>query len=161
MDAAWANLKPLKTDTPRVYSARVTLPRRTFSKTEIANAKDIVARMAEKNFGTVPLAEAVCILEKVARQNEPLTVEVQVIGFSDEVAIVALPGEIFVELGLALKKASPFKHMIIAELANGSIGYVPDLAAYSQGNYEVVSARCAAGSGELLVEAALKEASPP
>ncbi len=29
--------------------------------------------------------------------------------------------------------------------------------AYPQGNYEVVSARCAAGSGELLVDSALKQ----
>jgi neutral ceramidase len=69
---------------------------------------------------------------------------------------VALPGEIFVELGLALKKASPFKHTLIAELANGSVGYVPNREAYPQGNYEIVSARCEAGSGEKLVEVALK-----
>ena len=86
----------------------------------------------------------------------PLEVEVQVIAFSDDVAIVSLPGEIFVELGLAIKKASPFKHTFIAELANGSIGYVPNREAYPQGNYEVVSARGEAGSGEMLVETALK-----
>jgi neutral ceramidase len=45
---------------------------------------------------------------------------------------------------------------MIAELANGSIGYIPDRKAYGEGNYEVVSARCAEGSGELLVEAALR-----
>jgi hypothetical protein len=59
-------------------------------------------------------------------------------------------------LGLAIKKASPFKHTIIAELANGSMGYVPNREAYPQGNYEVVSARGEAGSGERLVETALK-----
>jgi hypothetical protein len=45
---------------------------------------------------------------------------------------------------------------MIAELANGSIGYIPDEGAYPQGNYEVVSARCAKGSGEKLVETALR-----
>jgi hypothetical protein len=43
----------------------------------------------------------------------------------------------------------------MAELANGSFGYVPHREAYPQGNYEVVSARGEAGSGERLVEAAL------
>jgi hypothetical protein len=81
---------------------------------------------------------------------------VQVIAFSDDLAIVALPGEIFVELGLAIKKASPFKYTFIAELANGSIGYIPNRSAYPEGNYEVVSARCATGSGEMLVDAAVK-----
>jgi hypothetical protein len=46
---------------------------------------------------------------------------------------------------------------VIAELANGSIGYVPTRLAYPQGNYEVISARCAAGSGEKLVDAAVKQ----
>ena len=45
---------------------------------------------------------------------------------------------------------------MLAELANGSIGYVPTRVAYPQGNYEVVSARCAEGSGERLVDVALK-----
>jgi hypothetical protein len=45
---------------------------------------------------------------------------------------------------------------MLAELANGSVGYIPNKSAYAEGNYEVVSARCAEGSGELLVEAALR-----
>jgi hypothetical protein len=102
------------------------------------------------------MAETVCILETVAKQHEPLLAEVQVMAFSEELAIVALPGEIFVELGLALKKASPFKHTLIAELANGSIGYVPNREAFPQGNYEIVSARNEIGSGEKLIETALK-----
>jgi neutral ceramidase len=40
-------------------------------------------------------------------------------------------------------------------MANGSSGHIPDQPAYAQGNYEVVSARCAEGSGEMLVEAAI------
>jgi neutral ceramidase len=81
---------------------------------------------------------------------------VQVIALGNEVAWVSLPGEIFTELGLAIKLDSPFPHTIIAELANGSIGYIPSRRAYEQGNYEVVSARCAQGSGERLVDAAVK-----
>lgn len=155
-DAAWPGLKPLKAHAPRVRSTRVTLQRRTYTDAQIDNAKDIAARMLTKDLGTVTMAEAVCILETISKKNEPLTVEVQGIAFSDDAAIVALPGEMFVELGLALKEQSPFKHTLIAELANGSIGYIPDSRAYPQGNYEVVSARCAQGSGEALVEAALK-----
>ena len=40
----------------------------------------------------------------------------------DQVAWVALPGEVFVQLGLAIKDASPFPATIVVELANGSIG---------------------------------------
>ena len=132
------------------------LQRRSFTPEQIAKAKDMAANMFTKSFGTVPMAETVCILETVEKQNVPLLAEVQVIALSDELAIVALPGEIFVELGLALKKASPFKTTLIAELANGSVGYVPNREAYPQGNYEIVSARGEVGSGEKLVEVALR-----
>jgi hypothetical protein len=156
VDAAWADLKPLTTFTPRIRSEQVVLKRRRFTEEQIAKAKDMAANMFTKSFGTVPMAETVCILETVAKQHEPLLAEVQVMAFSEELAIVALPGEIFVELGLALKKASPFKHTLIAELANGSIGYVPNREAFPQGNYEIVSARNEIGSGEKLIETALK-----
>ncbi len=74
----------------------------------------------------------------------------------DELAWVALPGEIFVELGLDIKKRSPFRHTIVVELANGSVNYVPTKRAFTEGNYEPISARCAPGSGEMLVEAAVR-----
>ena len=47
----------------------------------------------------------------------------QVLRLSDEIAIVTLPGEIFVELGLAIKKASPFEeHMSrISEMVNSAL----------------------------------------
>jgi hypothetical protein len=96
-------------------------------------------------------------LDVSERLGKPLKVEVQVISLGDDLAWVSLPGEIFVELGLQIKRGSPFKQTMIAELANGSVGYVPNRVAYPQGNYEVVSTRCAAGSGEKLVDSAVKQ----
>lgn len=154
-EKSWPDLKALTLHAPRSKSVRVVLPRRSFTEEQIAKAKDVVARMATEKPGTVPMAEAFCTLDTVNLKDKPLEVEVQVISFSDELAIVSLPGEIFVELGLTIKAASPYKHTYIAELANGSIGYIPNREAYPQGNYEVVSARCEVGSGEKLVETAL------
>ena len=71
------------------------------------------------------------------------------------VAWVAWPGEIFVELGHSVKAGSPFAHTFNVELANGAIGYIPNRPAYAEGNYEVESARVAAGAGEMLASAAL------
>jgi hypothetical protein len=153
---SWPALQPVKTYAPRARSSSVTLQRPQFSPETIARAKDVGRRMFTEKLKTVEMAEAVCVLETLSRQDVPLVAEVQAIALSDDVAIVGLPGEIFVELGLALKAASPFKYTFIAELANGSIGYVPNRAAYPQGNYEVVSARGAEGSGERLEEEALK-----
>jgi neutral ceramidase len=156
--AAWPNLKPAVTYAPKARLVMLDLPRRKYSDEDIAKAKDVATRMMTEKLGTVPMAEAVSILDTVERSEKkiPLLADVQVISFSDDIAVVALPGEIFVELGLAIKKASPFKHTFIAELANGSVGYVPTRAAFAQGNYEVVSARGAIESGEMIVEAAIK-----
>jgi hypothetical protein len=49
-------------------------------------------------------------------------------------AIVAWPGEIFVELGLEVRQRSPVGPTFVASFANGNVGYIPTEAAYeSQG----------------------------
>jgi neutral ceramidase len=92
--------------------------------------------------------------------NEPgrqwFKAEVQVIALGSELAWVGLPGEMFVEFGLSLKSASPYRFTMIHELANRSIGYVPNMRAYPEGGYEGLATRCAFGSGEQLVDAATR-----
>ncbi|MBI4604408.1 MAG: hypothetical protein HY721_20805, partial [Planctomycetes bacterium] len=102
------------------------------------------------------VVEAYKVLDVAGREGKPLEAEVQVIALGRDIAWVGLPGEVFVELGLAVKHGSPFRRTIIAELANGSIGYIPTRRAHAEGNYEPVSARCAPGSGERLAETALR-----
>jgi hypothetical protein len=83
--------------------------------------------------------------------------EVQALRIGD-FAFVGLPGEIFVELGLAVKGASPYAHTVVNTLCNGSIyGYVCTEAAYAQGGYEPrlkVFNRITPGTGERLAESA-------
>jgi hypothetical protein len=102
------------------------------------------------------LVKAFKIVEVAERNGRPVDAEVQVIALGDDVAWVAVPGELFTELGLAIKSASPFRFTVVVELGNDSIGYVPNLKAYDEGAYEVVSTRCGPGSGEKLVEAAVR-----
>jgi neutral ceramidase len=72
-----------------------------------------------------------------------------------EIALIGIPGELFVELGLALKQNPHFAHTFVAGYCNDLIGYIPTRAAYDEGGYEVDTARIAAGSGEAVVAAAL------
>jgi neutral ceramidase len=89
--------------------------------------------------------------------GESLPVEVQVIGIGRELAIVFLPGEVFVDLGLAIKQNSPFEQTMIIELSNAvETHYIPTRAAYAGGSYEVTNSTVQAGSGEILVETALR-----
>jgi neutral ceramidase len=89
------------------------------------------------------------------RWGSKLPMEIQVFRLSNDVAIVALPGEVFVELGLAIKKASPFATTFVIELANNSPAYIPTREAFSDGDYEVINSRVKPGGGEMLVDAAL------
>lgn len=151
------NLRELKPAPLRVASEIVKLPLAPVAPDEIEQARLTVRTGNDKtreNF--MKLVKAYQVLDVAAREGKPLEVEVQVISIGHDMAWVSLPGEIFVELGLAIKKRSPFLQTMIAELANGSIGYIPDRRSYAEGNYEPVSARCAAGSGEQLVEVAVK-----
>jgi hypothetical protein len=88
--------------------------------------------------------------------GDTLPMEVQVFRLSDDVAVVGLPGEIFVELGLAIKKASPFRTTLVIELCNDAPGYVPTAKAFKEGSYETVNSRVQSGGGEKLVEAATR-----
>jgi neutral ceramidase len=124
---------------------------------EVEAARAIVARIGSTNTPKfLEQVHAFKVLDVADRAGRPHEVEVQVIALGDNVAWVSLPGEIFVELGIQIKNRSPFTHTMIAELANGSIGYIPTRRGFDEGNYEPISARCAAGSGEKLVEAALR-----
>jgi hypothetical protein len=97
------------------------------------------------------------VLDLRERYPEPrTTMEVQAIRLGPELAIVTLPGEVFVELGLAIKKRSPFTTTLVVELANDVPNYIPTNKAFREGSYEVVNSRLAPGSGEQLVAAAVR-----
>ena len=94
--------------------------------------------------------------ENQAGQGDKVEVMVLRIG---SVGIVALPGEGFCEIGLAIKRASPAEHTIVIELANDAAGYLPTRDAYEQGGYEVSpgATAYAPGCGEKIVKSGLRQ----
>jgi neutral ceramidase len=89
-------------------------------------------------------------------QKESVQVEVQVFRIDSETAIVGLPGEIFVELGLAIKKRSPFKNTLLMTVCNDKTSYIPTKKAFKEGSYEVTNSIIKPGGGEMLVNTAVK-----
>lgn len=85
-----------------------------------------------------------------------LPVEIHAYQLDDQTAIVTLPGEIFVGLGLEIKNRSPFSNTMVIELANLDIAYIPTTQAFREGGYEAINSRLAPGSGEKMVEEAIK-----
>jgi len=76
------------------------------------------------------------VLKRIERGNDPVKAEVQVFRIGD-VAIVGIPGEMFVGLGLQIKHESPAPYTFISETTNDWIGYIPTVGTYAEGGYEV------------------------
>ncbi len=184
-----AELQTAESSSLRVRSAVVRLPLQVVSEGDVRKSEQILSVL--KNGGKVEFLDQVLAYKTIMLdhlQHSPslsqttdyiswglsrkwagigseLPVEVQVIALGDDVAIVCLPGEVFVDLGLAIKRASPFRTTIIVELANcvESI-YIPTRVAYANGSYEVTNAALQPGSGEILVATAvglLREVAAP
>jgi len=76
----------------------------------------------------------------IAKYPDTVEVQLQVIRVGD-LAIAAIPCEVFAEIGLAIKKRSPFKPTCVVSLANGYNGYLPTPEQHALGGYETWRAR--------------------
>ena len=99
---------------------------------------------------------------RMKRARTTVTTELQVIRVGDLV-LVSAPGELFVELGLAIKQGADRAHLFLCGFGNDNIGYIPARRAYPHGGYEIAdaykyyrySAALAPEAGELLVATAI------
>jgi neutral ceramidase len=148
-------LRPAAAGDLKIRSRTLQLQPAPLSAGDVERAQAIARDLdAGKKVSFLDTVFAWKVIETAERKGKPLDAEVQVITLGSDIAWVALPGEIFTELGMAIKKASPYPMTMIVELAHGPVTYFPNEAAVPQGNYEVVTSRVAPGSGERLVEAA-------
>ena len=138
-----------------MVSETIPVPLQKYTAEEAAWAEETMRAAAS---GTVPFLDQVkaCrILDLKLRGGDTLPIEVQVVRFGEELALVALPGEVFVDLGLAIKRTSPFATTLVIELANDVPAYIPTQEAFVEGSYETVNSRAAPGSGERMVQTAV------
>jgi len=88
---------------------------------------------------------------KRAVDAAPVKVEVQILRLG-EVAIVAMPGEPFSEIGVAVRKASPFPVTMFCGYSSGMGGdYMPTREEYAFGGYEVERTPYGPGAAEQLI----------
>lgn len=137
-----------------VRSRTIIAPLQEVTPEELADARSKVTKLGDPNTDFTVKVLAVKRLD-LARRGGTCPLEVQVFRFDAETALVCLPCEIFVELGLAIKKASPFKKTIVMSICNDRPSYVPTRKAFEEGSYEVTNARVKPGVGETLVETAV------
>ena len=98
--------------------------------------------------------KSISVMEKLARIQDKITtlekhqklnknsgevtidMELQVIKIGDCVLITS-PAELLAEVGLNIKKSSPYKHTFVAAYSNGYVHYGAPAAYYNKGGYEV------------------------
>ena len=90
-----------------------------------------------------------------AEPGDTQTAEVQVFRLSDDCAILALPGEFFVEIGHELRRRAGLEHLFICGYANDFISYVPTAAEFDNHGYEIGSALFAPEAAEMFMDAAV------
>jgi len=138
-----------------VASTRLSLPLRSVSAEQAAMAKANAPKIGTSELPFLAQVETATTLD-LMRRGPTLDAEIQVLRLSPDLAVVLLPGEVFVDLGLAIKRGSPFRHTLVVELANDNPAYIPTEKAFKEGSYETVNSRIAPGGGERLAEAAIQ-----
>jgi len=152
---AYSELQPVEGVELRVRREAIQLPLAKHTEEELQKAREIAAKDG-RGYKFLEIVKAYRILDVEQQKGKPFEAEVQVFTLGRDIAWVALPGEVFVELGLSIKAASPFRQTNIAELSGGVAPYIPNRSAFAEGQYEVVSTRYDVGTGEMLVTTAIR-----
>jgi hypothetical protein len=131
-----------QTDIPlgMIEDATLTFRRRTPDAQRLEWARRIVTEMGERKPKTqieIYAREQILINAEPARQ-----LKLQALRIGD-LAITAIPNEVFAISGLKLKARSPFTTTMNIELANGADGYIPPPEQHRLGGYTTWPARSA------------------
>jgi hypothetical protein len=114
-----------------------------------ASAAEIAAATfaAKRARMTLTRAETFCGMKEFAVELHALRI--------GPALFVAVEGEPFVEIGLAIKAESPFPATWFGGYAGGWAGYIPTADAYPQGGYEVETSPFAPEAAKQLIEESL------
>ena len=155
--------KPVSTGPLAVASELVALDRMKISHEQLAWSKKTLEAAAKNPpkgqvDGLPDAYYAKTYIGMSERQNQSHEVEVMSIRVGD-VAIVGLPGEIFCEFGMEIKRRSPAAYTLVGGLCGDEIGYLPTKDSFSQGGYEPLTGSTfhEPGAGEKLTATAIAQ----
>ncbi|HHW49204.1 MAG TPA: hypothetical protein GXX14_11415 [Clostridiaceae bacterium] len=146
----------------KCLSAVINLPLRKISKEEIDKAQKLIEERGDyipSLLDGVPdevYAREIIKLSKI--KDKYVETQIHAVRIGDSV-IATLPGEVFAEFGLRIKKESPFKNTLVFGLANDCVGYVPTNEAFDEGGYEIKTATTSKldrNAGDILASEVIK-----
>ncbi|MCA9020647.1 MAG: hypothetical protein KDA74_10920, partial [Planctomycetaceae bacterium] len=141
-DAAYFAYQKIETHerdiTIDMLERKVDLKYRRPSAEEVSSAQKVLALKGQNEIARLPknaVSYARQVVQAHEREADSLTVTIQAIRIGDY-AIVGIPFETLVEIGLELKDRSPFARTMVIGLANGRHGYLPTPEQHRLGGYE-------------------------
>ncbi len=87
------------------------------------------------NFGAIVSAGDALVVAR--RIEERRRARITAVSLGPDLAFVDLPGEVFLEHGLAVRAGSPYRETIAAAYNGNTLQYIPTEAAFPDGEYEV------------------------
>lgn len=144
-DAAMGAYETIKWDAAATLDSTeedISLKVRKADAGELVKAKETLDKTPKDKDGQWSDRKAIYAREsiKLAEFPDEVPVKLQVHRISS-LSIAAIPCEVFVEIGLDLKKTSPFTRHFTISLANGYNGYLPPPEHHALGGYETWRAR--------------------
>ncbi|MFK5924829.1 MAG: hypothetical protein QM496_21840 [Verrucomicrobiota bacterium] len=141
-DAAWRAVKKIESydKNPKVamLQREVILKYRTPTSEQLNKAIELM-KLTRKERDAINKRTSSVASQTIAyaspEKERTESVIIQAVRIGDQ-AIVSMPFEVLVEIGLELKEKSPFAHTFTIELANGSYGYLPAPKQHKLGGYE-------------------------
>ncbi|WP_081891489.1 neutral/alkaline non-lysosomal ceramidase N-terminal domain-containing protein [Verrucomicrobium sp. BvORR106] len=138
-DASWRAVRNAKRqdDLPiAILQREIELERRRPTPEALEKAK-ATAKLTDEEAKNLPRLAVNYAHRTIgaAEGPEKVSVLLQAIRIGDQ-AIVTMPFEVLVEIGLEIKKKSPFPRTFMIELANGANGYLPPPHQHELGGYE-------------------------
>ncbi len=141
-DAAWRAVKKIENfdDNPliAVRQREISLKHRVPTADQVAAARKVMELPRKERNELNKRANSVSqrtLLHAGPDRPADEKVLIQAVRIGDQ-AIVTMPFEVLVEIGLEIKDRSPFKHTMFIELANGGYGYLPPPHQIELGGYE-------------------------
>lgn len=146
--------KPIAIGRLTTAKETINLPYINVTVADIKRARAILKRPYPPGVDfTMEVVEAQKIIRaaRLKDKNRPITITAMGLG---ALAFVGMPAELFAELGMEIRKKSPFETTFIHDLAFAPVGYIAPAKAWREGGYEVVSSIFKPGVGEKIVKCA-------
>ncbi len=151
-------LSPAGGNGVRGATERYAIPGRRITDAEARWAEEVLSRTG----GSVePMADGIgddykALLYRRLRDAGPQDIRVEQACIAiDDCALLSFPGELYTEIGQAIKAASPFGRTYIIGLANGYTGYIPTEAAVAKGGYAEDTRRVDASAERIVLKQSL------